>query len=65
MTSDLSLDELQSVVDGASGGGLKLRDPHGSPTSGSITDRHRDTGPAEFSWRAMLRTSIAQWGRRE
>jgi 2-polyprenyl-6-methoxyphenol hydroxylase-like FAD-dependent oxidoreductase len=27
MTSDLSLDELQSVVDGATGGGLKLRDP--------------------------------------
>jgi 2-polyprenyl-6-methoxyphenol hydroxylase-like FAD-dependent oxidoreductase len=27
MTGDLSLEELQSVVDGATGGGLKLRDP--------------------------------------
>jgi 2-polyprenyl-6-methoxyphenol hydroxylase-like FAD-dependent oxidoreductase len=27
LTSDLSLDELQSIVDGATGGGLVLRDP--------------------------------------
>src|SRR6185295_15227347 len=58
--SDLSLEELQKVVDDATGGGLTSAIRRGSATSGCIIARPRTTVRAGCSSPATPRTSTAR-----
>jgi 2-polyprenyl-6-methoxyphenol hydroxylase-like FAD-dependent oxidoreductase len=65
LTSELSLPDLQAVVDGATGGGVRLRARRGSRISTCTIVRRRTTAVVPSSWPAMPLTSTARSARRE